>query len=177
MYKKYEFTGEEKVVDNHTLHRIRALRNFGMVKAGDLGGWIESEDNLSHDGYAWVYGEALVEGNAFVEGNARVGGNARVSGNAHVTGEALVSDAAWVYGGSQVEGNAYVGGDARVGGGALVGGNAHVTGNARVTGSARVEGNADFSIIGGFGRSFRTTTFFAAKTEKSARNAAAFTVI
>lgn len=142
MYKKYEFTGEEKVVDNHTLHRIRALRNFGMVKAGDLGGWIESEDNLSHDGYAWVYGEALVDGNAFVEGNARVGGNARVSGNAHVTGEALVSDAAWVYGGSQVEGYAYVGGDARVGG------------------SARVSGNADFSIIGGFGRFFRTTTFF-----------------
>lgn len=106
MYKKYEFTGEEKVVDNHTLHRIRALRDFGMVKAGDLGGWIECEENLSHDGYAWVYGDALVEGNAFV------------------------------------------------------GGNASVTGDARVTGSARVKDNADFSIIGGFGRFFRTTTFF-----------------
>lgn len=130
MYKKYEFTGEEKVVDNHTLHRIRAMRDFGIVKAGDLGGWIEGEDNLSHDGYAWVYDEALVEGNAFVEGNARVGGNARVSGNAFVTGNARVS------------------------------GNALVSGDARVKGSALVEGNADFSIIGGFGRFFRTTTFF-----------------
>ena len=160
MYKKYEFTGEEKVVDNHTLHRIRALRNFGMVKAGDLGGWIEKEENLSHDGYAWVYGESQVEDNAFVEGSARVGGNALVTGNARVGGNALVSDAAWVFGRSRVEGNAYVGGDARVGGNALVTGNACVTGEARVTGNACVEGNADFSIIGGFGSFFRTTTFF-----------------
>lgn len=122
--KKYEFTGEEKVIDNHTLHRIRAVRDFGVVKAGDLGGWIEGEDNLSHDGCAWVYGEALVEGNAFVEGNARVVGDARVGGNALVTG------------------------------------NACVTGDARVTGNAQVKDNTDFSIIGGFGRIFRTTTFF-----------------
>nr|DAF49599.1 MAG TPA: LbetaH [Myoviridae sp. ctuev19] len=160
MNKKYEFTGEEKVIDTHTLHRIRAVRDFGVVKAGDLGGWIEGEDNLSHDGYAWVYGEALVEGNAFVEGNARVGGNARVSGNALVTGNTLVSDAAWVYGDARVKGNTYVGGDARVGGNAWVDGNANVSGDARVTGNAQVKGCADFSIIGGFGRFFRTTTFF-----------------
>lgn len=80
--KKYEFTGEEKLVDNHTLHRVRALRNFGMVKAGNLGGWIEGEDNLSHDGYAWVYGNAQVTGSACVTGDARVGGNAQVEGNA-----------------------------------------------------------------------------------------------
>ena len=86
--KKYEFTREEKVIDNHTLHRIRAMRDFGAVKAGDLGGWIEGADNLSHDGYAWVYGNALVEGNAFVEGNARVICNARVTGDARIKGNA-----------------------------------------------------------------------------------------
>ena len=154
MYKKYEFTEEEKVFDSHTLHRIRAVRDFGVVKAGDLGGWIECEENLSHDGYAWVFGEGQVEDNACVTSGARVGGGARVTGNA------LVSDAAWVFGRSRVEGNAYVGGDARVGGNALVSGNACVTGEARVTGNACVEGNADFSIIGGFGSFFRTTTFF-----------------
>lgn len=98
MYKKYEFTGEEKVVDNHTLHRIRALRDFGVVNAGDLGGWIECEENLSHDGYAWVYGEAQVEGNACVTGRARVGGNALVGGNANVTGDARVTGSALVKG-------------------------------------------------------------------------------
>lgn len=106
MYKKYEFTGEEKVVDNHTLHRIRALRNFGMVKAGDLGGWIEKEENLSHNGYAWVGGEAQVTGNAYVTGRARVGGNARVTDRARVTGNACVTGEARVSGNARVEGNA-----------------------------------------------------------------------
>lgn len=45
--KKYEFTGEEKVIDNHTLHRIRAMRDCGIVKAGDLGGWIEGGITLA----------------------------------------------------------------------------------------------------------------------------------
>ena len=48
--KKYEFTGKTANVGKHILHRIRALRDFGDVKAGDLGGFIESEGNLSHDG-------------------------------------------------------------------------------------------------------------------------------
>ena len=128
--KKYEFTGEEKLVDNHTLHRIRAVRDFGAVKAGDLGGWIEKEENLSHNGNAWVGDNAQVIGAVWVGGNARVGDNA------------------------------WVGGNARVGDNAWVGGAARITGNAWVGGAARITGNADFSVISGFGRFSRTTTFF-----------------
>lgn len=62
MNRKYEFTGEIKKWIGRTLHRIRAVRDFGDVKAGDLGGWIEKESNLSHDGDAWVYGNAWVSG-------------------------------------------------------------------------------------------------------------------
>ena len=80
--KKYEFTGEEKVIDTHTLHRIRAVRDFGVVKAGDLGGWLEKEKNLSHDGDAWVGNNAWVTGAARVIGDAWVGGNALVGGDA-----------------------------------------------------------------------------------------------
>ena len=76
MNRKYEFTGETKNWIGRKLHRIRAVRDFGDVKAGDLGGWIEKERNLSHDGDAWVYGNARVYGNAEVYGNARVYGNA-----------------------------------------------------------------------------------------------------
>ena len=43
-----------------TLHRIRAVAEFGLVKIGDLGGWIEKEENLSHEGKAWVWGNAEV---------------------------------------------------------------------------------------------------------------------
>ena len=50
--RKYEFTRETKEAGFRTLHRIRAVINFGDVKVGDLGGFIEREENLSHDGTA-----------------------------------------------------------------------------------------------------------------------------
>ena len=86
--KKYEFTTEVKVEFGVTLHRIRALVDIARygVKAGDLGGWIESEANLDHKGEAWVFGEA------WVSGEAQVSGKARVSGEAWVFGEARVSE-------------------------------------------------------------------------------------
>lgn len=74
--KKYEFTGETKEIRllcrTATLHRIRATVAFGIVEVGDLGGWIEKEENLSHEGKAWVCGNAEVWGNAKVCGNAEV---------------------------------------------------------------------------------------------------------
>ena len=74
--KKYEFTGETKRVElwnrTATLHRIKATVEFGFVKVGELGGWIEKEENLSHEGKAWVCGDAEVWGNANVCGNAEV---------------------------------------------------------------------------------------------------------
>ena len=92
--KKYEFTGETKTVqflfENVTLHRIQAITSFENVVAGELGGWIEKEENLSQGGNAWVGGNAQVSGNAQVRGNAWVGGNAWVRGNAQVCGDARV---------------------------------------------------------------------------------------
>ena len=82
MEKKYELTDEILEVGGHVLHRIKALRDFGIVKKGDIGGWIECEDNLSHDDDCWVYGEARVYGKAEVYGKARVHGEARVCGEA-----------------------------------------------------------------------------------------------
>ena len=74
--KKFEFTGETKTISlffrTATLHRIRAVAEFGLVKVGDLGGWIEKEENLSHEGKAWVWGNAKVCGDAKVWGNAEV---------------------------------------------------------------------------------------------------------
>ena len=85
MYKKYELTNETREFQGRVLHRIRALKDFGGVRAGDLGGWVEKEDNLSQLGACWVYGDAQVCGNAVVYGNARVCENAVVYGNAAIT--------------------------------------------------------------------------------------------
>lgn len=63
--KKYELTEEKKVFLGTALYRIRALKDFELldgtiIYAGDLGGWIEKEDNLSQEDSAWVSGEAEV---------------------------------------------------------------------------------------------------------------------
>lgn len=56
--KKYELTGECKVYFGVTLRRIKSLIDFSDVKKGELGGFIEKEENLSHGGDAWVSGNA-----------------------------------------------------------------------------------------------------------------------
>ena len=99
--KKFELTTE--FITNmfgKKLFRIKALVEFGNVKAGELGGYVEKEENVSQDGNAWV------------SGDARVYGDAEVSGNAWVYGDAWVSGNAWVYGNAWVSGNARVSSDA-----------------------------------------------------------------
>ena len=64
------------------MHRIVAVRSFSNVKEGDIGGWIEKEENLSHDGDCCVFDEACVFDNAQVYGNVFVCDNAKVYGNA-----------------------------------------------------------------------------------------------
>ena len=148
--KKFELTTESITFLGRTLFRIKALISFGNVKAGELGGYIEKEGNLSHEGNAWVCGDARVCGNAEVCDNARVYGDARVCGNAEV------------YGDAEVCGNAEVYGDA------WVCDNARVYGNARVCGNAEVYGDADIATISGFGSEYRTTTFFRTKNDEIA---------
>ena len=105
--KKFELTDEFVTnVFGKKLFRIKALVAFGNVEKGELGGFIEKEDNLSHGGNAWVSGNAWVFGNAQVSGDARVSGNAQVSGDARVSGNAQVFGNAWVSGNAQVFGNA-----------------------------------------------------------------------
>lgn len=98
MNKKYELTDNIKVVDGHVLHQIKALRSFGGVRKGELGGWIESFLNLSHSDTAWVYNNAKVYEDALVCDKAKVYGNAMVLGNAWVCDNAVVYDNAHVYG-------------------------------------------------------------------------------
>ena len=100
--KKYELTTETLQFAGRTLHRIKALRDFGSVKAGQFGGWIENEKNLSQDDNAWIDGEAMVFDNA------------RVFVNAKVFGYAKVYDFAEIYGNVRIYGNASIKGDAKI---------------------------------------------------------------
>lgn len=112
------------------------------MKAGDLGGWIEAERNLSQKGAAWVADSALVTGAALVTDDARVMDSARVTGLSLVAGNACVM------------GNARVMGTARV------------TDSARVTDEALVTDSADYIAIGAIGSRDDTTTFYRGKDGK-----------
>ena len=141
--KKYELLKDDyKEVYGIKLYRIRALKDFGDVKKGHVGGYIEKEENLSQINNCWVDGEAKVYGKAEVWGKARVYGKAQVYGEAQVCGDAEVWGKARVYGKAQVYGEAQVCGDAEVWGKARVYGKAQVWEEAQVYGEAEIFGEA-----------------------------------
>lgn len=182
--KKFELTTDKIKNNGVTLHRIKALIDFRDVKAGELGGYVEKETNLSQYGDAWVYRHAQVFGNALVRdnacvcgnglvfgearvyGNAQVLGNARIFGNALVFEDALVSESAWVYGDARIYSDAKASGTARINGSACISGNAHISGDALVYGNtwlcsnAQVSSDADYICLKGFGSRNRNTTMF-----------------
>ena len=127
MSKKYKLTDETIKLNGVTLYRIEALKDFGEIKKGDKGGFIESENNLAHEGDAWVSDNAHVYGNACVFDNSQVYGNAFVSGYAQVYGDANVCDDSSIFGSALVYDNAHVYGDALVRGYACVCGDAEIS--------------------------------------------------
>ena len=142
MSKKYKLTDETINLNGVTLYRIEALKYFGEIKKGDKGGFIESENNLAHEGDAWVSDNAHVYGDARVFNNAHVYGNAFVSGYAQVYGDAFVYGNAWLYDNTRVCGYARVADNARVYGDANVCDDSSVFGSALVYDNARVYGDA-----------------------------------
>lgn len=145
--KKYELISETKVINGVELHRIKALKSFGNIKEGELGGWIESEKNLSQDGDAWVCDNATVYGNATIRGNAIVREYANVEGNAIISGNAWVFGNAWVGENATIDGNAVIRGNVTVYENATIDEYAVVSGDATIRGHAVVRGKEDFIVF------------------------------
>jgi hypothetical protein len=103
--KKYELLADDYLrAGDRTVYRIRALQDFGDVRRGDLGGYVESERNLSHEGECWVYDAAQIYGeNAIVRGNGKARGCAWVMGI--VADDAVVDDLAIVAEGATIRGS------------------------------------------------------------------------
>ena len=74
--RKYELTNISMEFEGRTLYRIRALKDFSDVKAGDLGGWVSNEDNLRQGGNCWIYDEAKCMDNARMYHNSAIYDNA-----------------------------------------------------------------------------------------------------
>jgi UDP-3-O-[3-hydroxymyristoyl] glucosamine N-acyltransferase len=114
MKKKYRLTDEIQVINGKTLYRIQALKNFyakgylKWVRKNELGGWVESEKNLSQEETCWIAENACVFDNAKVYKNACVLGNAKVYENAEIYGNAKVYENAEIYGNAKVYENAWI---------------------------------------------------------------------
>ena len=140
---KYKIrTDISKQIFGSTLYRIEALRDFCQVKKGDLGGWIEKEDNLSQRGTCWVFDDAMVFQNAKITGKALVCDNAEIYGYAMVTDNAIVCDNAYIYGCAILENNVSVHGNAIVCDNAKISNNAHVYDKVAIFDNAHVYGYA-----------------------------------
>ena len=157
MSKKYEFIkevthniGGRQVV----LHQIRALKDFGYVKAGEVGGWIETEDNLSHKGNCWIYDASIVCDNATVLDNATVSGNTVVCDNAYICDNATVSEYAIVCDNAIVLDNAKVSGKARIQG------TAEISGKAVISGTAYIDKPGDYYVVGPLKDGGYLTTYY-----------------
>jgi carbonic anhydrase/acetyltransferase-like protein (isoleucine patch superfamily) len=161
---KYVLTEETITLpDGTTLHRLRALRNIGdggpgSVRKGDLGGFIESEKNLSHQDHCWVYDDACVYGQArvaedaqvleqaVVHGQALLLGNAQAFGRCRVGGHARVLDNAQIFGEAEVSGHVLISENGKVYGNAVLRDVVWVRGDAHVYGTARA---IELAVAGG----------------------------
>ena len=137
MEKKYELIES----DREGLYRIKALRAFcndvTKIKKGDIGGYVASEDNLSHEGNCWLFDDAMVYDNAQVSGNAFVCGIVQIYGHALVTGNTFIGDNAKIFDYAVIDAHGYVCDHAQIYGHAEV--RSHVHGWAEVYGHAGVQ--------------------------------------
>lgn len=157
MEKKYQLVMDDVFTigegsHGRTLYRIQALEDFGDVKTGDLGGFIESENNLSHESVCWVYDNALVFGDASVLDLAQI------RDCATVCGAALVYEGAVVRGSARVCDDAVIRGHAQVSGLSVISGHALVCNFTKVYGCSQIRDYAlicdhacvDGSMVGGY---------------------------
>ena len=121
--KKYEILMDKENTiecEGHILHRIKALRDFNDVREGDLGGYVEKENNLSHYGNCWIYdnakamddsrlyGNSIMYGDSRLYGNSAMYDNSRMYGNSEMYGNSLMYDCSKMYDNSAMHGDSLI---------------------------------------------------------------------
>lgn len=130
--KKYMLTNYTKEYDGQTLYRIRALKDFGGVKAGEIGGYVAGEHNLSQYKNSWIKPDSMVFNLAYVGDNALIShsimyGNAKAIENSRVIQTTMHGD-------SQIKGCA-------------IANNAYIYDHSNICGESRVSGHLAFEGI------------------------------
>lgn len=105
------------VIDGVTLYRMQALKDFGDVKAGDLGGYIADSSQLSQNGNCWIYSksnklvsgrvtenaiinslgssrDSIINGDVFICGNSKILNDVDIIGSVDIRGNSIISSKA-----------------------------------------------------------------------------------
>lgn len=150
--KKFAGIKKSRIPDSpwSLFYRLVALRDIPEhgVKAGDLGGFVEEGDILSHEGSCWIGENAMVGPFVKVQDNAYIGGNAHVLNNfdsrslvikenASITGNAKV----WLrrFGAERPDESTLIAGNAQISGNAQLINVRFVLGNAKISDRAQLE--------------------------------------
>ncbi len=142
--KKYEITNISHP-QYPWLHRIRALKQVfdggedrTTVRKGDLGGFVQSEKNLSQEGCCWIYENAVCCEEAVVEKEAKLFGYAVAKDSALITGDSWMFEKTWAEGNCCIQ-SGYIKDNAAISGDAVIkkniGGHPQIIGNSRIYGT------------------------------------------
>lgn len=176
MKKKYKLLKKDTIlitcVDGNKisrkLYRIKAMQDFGDVKKGQLGGYVESELNLSHFNTCWIDENSRVFGDANVCLDAKVI-DSIIYDTALIDGNAIVEDST-IYGNAKISSYSNIR-ESKIYGNADIFENAEVI-NSSVFGSTTIRGDAlitstrDWASAESFGFRDSSTTFFRCKDGK-----------
>ena len=131
--KKYEILMDEENTieyEGHILHRIKALKDFGDVEKGDLGGYVENKSNLSQYGNCWIYNDA------------KAMDNSRIYDDSIICGNSIMCDHSRIYDNSEMHGNSRMYNDSVMCGNSAMYGNSRMYDNSRMYNVSRMHDNS-----------------------------------
>ena len=135
MEKKYKLIeGSRFWLYGRPLYRIQALRDFSDVKKGDLGGFVESEANLSQMGDCWIYDMAQAVEKSIVEGDACLRDCSKMYGSSLLKDKAQLQGCARMIQYASLEDNA-------------VAIDAEISGFATITGDVVIRRKKDYMVF------------------------------
>ena len=141
--KKYELIKESKTYfAGREIFRIRALKDFGNVKTGDIGGWVCSYDNLSQKGDCWIYDDAKCLDNAKMFDDAKMYDSSMMLGSAKMYDNAVMSDSSIMCDNAVVCGNARMCDTSTMCDNSMMRGNAMMFNNSKMYDSATMFDNS-----------------------------------
>ena len=135
--KKYKLSNITMKFEGRTLYRVIALKDFADVRKGELGGWVESEKNLSQEGDCWIYNNAKCIDNARMYDNSCMYDNSEMRGNSKMHNYSEMHDNSRAYDSSEMHGNSEMHGHS------IRYGNSRMYERSRMWGNSKMYGNSE----------------------------------